>query len=451
MHSIALAELPTAKNAEGPAHDFFLSYPYLLVWTDQVDVWRLSDSADLTHIITLEVYVTKPSGPTPIIDHARGLLILPEPIRVGPPQLRIFTLRNGGLARDIELYGRLADVDIQYRQADGHALVLLVEDAGASQPHGKTSIVEVDVARIVSNAGSSISFLSRVNLPPHLNEREKLRDLPPLVLEPISFGKNGDIIATSTTRRLGKVDLLYWQAGPSTDDRQLTKTLELLPGLEGCKSMLPARHLAVDDSTLVLCTHEDAGPAITERTSVRALDTSSLAVRWSAKPIPGQVRTLHHIPSLDVLVLSAAQDVTNHDEDRESLQIRTAIVVLDARTGDRRAIHAVDSDAQGSYVVDCFVSPDWDNPVVGLAWQNGDVLTVGLNKFIADGFEREGEGERARTLALFPAELIAASVGRKEIVTVAGVKKHPVISEGGREDDVPDWEEEEGKVMFAKW
>jgi hypothetical protein len=160
---------------------------------------------------------------------------------------------------------------------------------------------------------------------------------------------------------------------------------------------------------------------------------------------------LHHIPSLNVFVLSAEHDVTNHEEDRESLQMRTAIVVLDAHTGDRRAIHAVDSDAQGSYIVDCFVSPDSDNPVVGLAWQNGDFLTVDLKKFIADGFEREGEGERARTLALFPAELIAASMGHKEIIAVAGAKKHPVISEGGREEDIPDWEEEEGKVMFAKW
>jgi len=329
--------------------------------------------------------------------------------------------------------------------------VLLVEDAGALQPHGKTSIVEVDVTGIISNASPSVNFLSLVNLPPHLNDREKLRDLPHLVLEPISFSKNGDIIATSTTRWLGKVDLLYWQAGPGKDDRQLTKTLELLPGLEGCNSMLPAPYIAIDDSTLVLCTREDAGPAVTERTSVRGLDTASLTARWTANPIPGQVKTLHHIPSLNVVVLSAAQDVTNHDEDRESLQIRTAIVVLDARTGDERAIHAVHSDVQGSDIVDCFGAPDVDNPVVGLAWQNGDFLTVDLNKFIADGFEREGEGERARTLALFPAELIAASMGRKEIVAVAGVKKHPVISEGGREDDIPDWEEEEGKVMFAKW
>ncbi|KAJ7806532.1 hypothetical protein B0H14DRAFT_2875459 [Mycena olivaceomarginata] len=415
MHSIALAELPIAENAEGPAQDFFLSYPYLLIWTDQVDVWRFSDSSELTHITTLDVYVDKPSRPTPIIDHARGLLILPDTICIGSPQLRIFTLHDGELARDIELYGWFADVDMQYRQADGHALVLLAEDAGISRPRGKKSIVEVDVAGIISNVDPSVSFLSLINLPQHLAERQKLLDLPPLILEPISFGKNGDIIAN--------VDLLYWQTGPGKDDRQLIKTLELLP--------------AADDTTLILCTHENAGPRITERTSIRGLDTSTFT-------------TLHHIPSLNVLVLSAEHDVTNHEEDRESLQMRTAIVVLDAHTGDRRAIHAVDSDAQGSYIVDCFVSPDSD-PVVGLAWQNGDFLTVDLEKFIADGFEREGEGERARTLALFPAELIAASMGRKEIIAVAGVKKHPVISEGGREEDIPDWEEEEGKVMFAKW
>ncbi|KAJ6569131.1 hypothetical protein B0H19DRAFT_1256798 [Mycena capillaripes] len=280
--SILLAELPTAENAEGPAHDFFLSYPYLLVWTNQVDVWRFSDSSDLTHITTLDVYVTKPFGVTPIIDHARGLLILPEPIS----------------------------------------------------------------------------------------------------------------------------------------------------SLEGCKSMLLVCHLAVDDSILVLCTREDAGPAIITRTSV--LNTSSLTVGWTAKPILGRVMTMHSIPSLKFFVLSAGQDVTNHDDDRESLQIRTAIFVLDARMGDRLAIHAVDSDVQGSYIVDCFVSPDSDNPVQ---------VHCG----------RLRESEWARTLALFPVELTAASLGPKEIVAVAGVKKHPVISEGGREEDIPDWEEEEGKVVFAKW
>ncbi|KAJ7040269.1 hypothetical protein C8F04DRAFT_250491 [Mycena alexandri] len=446
MHSIALAELPTGPDAEGPPLDFYLSYPYLLVWTDQVDVWQFSDNSDLTHIATLEDHwhVNKPWGPAPIIDHARGMLILPQPIRIGPPRLRIFTLQDGELVRDIELsFGDLVDVDIHYRKADGHILVLLVEDARALPPHGKTSIVEVDVL------DDGARFLSLVTLPPHLDEREK--GDTPLVLQPIFFGKNGDIIATSTTRWLGRVDLLYWQAKPGEDDRRLTRTLELLPALEDCKAMLPVRHLALDDSTLVLCTHEDAGPAITEQTSVRALDTSSSTVKWTAQPIPGKIKTLHHIPSLDVLVLSAKQDVTNHDEERDWFQICTAVVVLDARTGDRRILHAVDSDAQGSYVVDCFVSSDLDNPVVGLAWKNGDVLTVDLNKFIADGFEREAGGERARTLPLFPADIIAASMGRKEIVAVAGVKKHPPISEGGTEEDIPDWEEEEGKVMLAKW
>ncbi|KAJ7155883.1 hypothetical protein C8R46DRAFT_435082 [Mycena filopes] len=447
MHSIALAELPTSENAEGPPHDFFLSYPYLLVWTDQVDVWRFSDSSDLTHVTLLSEYVTKPSGPTPIVDHARQLLILPEPIHIGgPPRLCIFDLRDGELARDIDLPGDLADVDILYRQADGHALVLLVEDV--RNPQAKTSILEVDVTGNTSNA-------LPINLPPHLEEREKHRDRPPLVLHPIFFGTNGDIISTSTTRWLGKVDLLQWEAPSGEETRPLTKTHELLPSLEGCEAMLPTRHLAIDDSTLILCTCEAGRLATDEHTSVRALDPSTLTVRWTAKPIPGKVERMFHVPSLGVLVLSADHDVTDHGVERESLQYSTAIVVLDARTGERRAIDAVDSDVQGSWVVDCFVSASDGNDglVVGLAWKNGDVLTVGLEEFIARGFEREGEGAgtRARTLALFPTELIAVSMGRREIVAVAGVKKHPVISEGGREEDVPDWEEEEGRVMLAKW
>ncbi|KAJ7616181.1 hypothetical protein DFH06DRAFT_1343419 [Mycena polygramma] len=447
MHSIELAELSAAENSEGPANDYFLSYPYLLVWTDQVDVWRFTDASDLTHVAMLDVYVAKPySVPAPIIDHVRGLLILPE-LFCSPPRLCIFTLRNGELARDIKLHGRIADVDIQYRQADGHALLLLVD--------------QVDVTGTTSADDPSVSFLNLVSLPSHLEEREKRRDLPPLVLHPISFRQNGDIIATSTTKWLGKVDLLYWQAGPSdTDDRQFTRMLELLPSLDGCKRMLPACHLSLNDDTLVLCTLEAAGPTVTERrTSIRALDTSSLAVRWTATPIAGEVRAMRHIASLDILVLFSEHNVTNQDEDHKCSQIRTAVAVLDVRTGHQRAIHAVDSSVQGSFIVGsfsnlplgCFMSSDEEDPVVGLTWMNGDVLTISLKEFLTDGFEREGDSERARTISLFPTEVIAASMGRKEIVVVAGMKKHPVVSEGGREEDVPEWEEEEGTVMLARW
>ncbi|KAJ7616224.1 hypothetical protein DFH06DRAFT_1307183 [Mycena polygramma] len=206
--------------------------------------------------------------------------------------------------------------------------------------------------------------------------------------------------------------------------------------------MRSTRHLTIDDDTLVLCTHEDAGPAITGQTVVRALDTSNLAVRWTAKPIPGEVRTLRYISSLNILVLSSYHDITNHLEERDHPRIRTIVVVLDARNGKRRAMDTVDSDVQGSFIVGAdssvpngkgfFVSSDVDEPVVGLAWKNGDVLTVSLKKFIAAGFEREGDGGRARTVALFPADVTIASMGRKGIFAVAGAKR------------------KKGKVMFAK-
>jgi hypothetical protein len=451
MHPVTLADLPTAENAEGPAHNFFLSYPYLLIWTDQIDIWRFTDSSELTHIDTLSEYVEKTySEPAPIIDYARGLVILPEPIRVGPPRLRVFSLHDGELVRDVELYGRLSDVPIKYRQADGHALVLLVTNS--PEPHGQTSIVEVDVTGSRDDSGT-VEALSHViggvELPVHLAEREKLRDIPPLVLEPVFFGEAGDIIATSTTRWLGTVDLFHWGTRPSMGDRQLVKTLELLPSQEECESMLPARHLSIDESTVILCTHEIPRGSTTGRTSIRAIDTSGLTVRWTAMPVSGNVKTLHYLPTLNLAVVSAEKEIS--DVDDESMQYRTSIVVLDVRTGEQRAIHAVDSLTQGSYVVDFFVSCDPENPTLCLVWTNGEVLTVSLDDLIKNGLEREGEGKRARALAVFPTEVIAAGVGRKEIMAVAGVKKHPVISEGGREEDVPDWEEEPGKVMLAKW
>ncbi|KAJ6460458.1 hypothetical protein C8R47DRAFT_1202685 [Mycena vitilis] len=146
---------------------------------------------------------------------------------------------------------------------------------------------------------------------------------------------------------------------------------------------------------------------------------TNLAVRWTAKPIPGEVKTLHYVPSLNVLVLSSCHDITNHLEKRESSRILVA--VLDTRNGKRRAMDTIDSVVQGLL------------RLVGLAWTNDDALAVSLKKFITDGFEREGAGGRARTVALFPADVTVASMGRQEFFAVAGVNKR------------------KAKLMFAKW
>ncbi|KAJ7616219.1 hypothetical protein DFH06DRAFT_1307178 [Mycena polygramma] len=424
MHPIALAELPTAENAEGPPHDFFLAYPYLIVWTDQVDVWLSSNSSDPTHVTTLDVYFERFNyDPMPVIDHTRRLLIIRDSIHTS--MLRIFSLRDGELIRSIKLERFIATVDMQYRQEDGHALVLL--DSNFLPTQRKTRIVEVDVT---GSAAPGVKVVSLVGLPPHLE------DLEDLFLPAIFFGKDGDIITTWTTDWRDKVDLLHWHTWPGDMScLQLSRTRELLPSRKGCKAMQLTRHLAVDDSTLVLCVHENTDHLIAEQTSVRALNTSNLAVRWTAKAIPGKVESLHHIPSLNMLVLSSCHDITNHHEPREYLQLR---------------MHG--SYTIPGFLVDLFVSSDEDDPAICLVWNNGEVLAVGVNEFIADGFEREGEGERERTVTLFPTEVTAASVGRREIVAMAGVKKHHIDSQGSYEGGkIPDWEEEGGKVMFAKW
>ncbi|KAF7290336.1 hypothetical protein HMN09_01291600 [Mycena chlorophos] len=445
MHATSLSELPEAPDAEDPPTDFFLRYPYLLVWTDQVDVWRLSDGT-MTHVCMLEEHIDKPWEQSPVIDAARKLLVIPEAFR-RPPRLRIYALESGEILRDVELFGRIADVELEYRASDARALVLLTEQTSPAFPHGQTTIVLVDIFEGAILPGDR-------NLPPQLSEREERRDIPPMVLEPVFFGVGDEVVATSTTKWLGKVDLLAW--GPEEEQGSgPSKTLELRPGQPECKSMVPRHHIAVDENSFVLCSHEDPFPERGEKTSVRRIEAKTLSLHWEAHPIPGKIKTIAFVPVLGALVLSTTHDITDHENDPErmSLQIETVVVVLDVETGEQRALHSVDSDAQQSFVVDVLVSADPNAPVLTLVWKNGDVLSVGLSEFVEDGFPRDSVSgmKRAQTQAVLPADVISASVGRRELIAVAGVRKHPVRSQGGSDEEEPDWDEDDGRVMLATW
>jgi hypothetical protein len=75
------------------------SYPYLLVWTNQVDIWHFMNPAKRTHVYTLSDYLAKAyDKPAPIIDQARELVILRVPYRTSPTQLRAFNLLDGNSA-----------------------------------------------------------------------------------------------------------------------------------------------------------------------------------------------------------------------------------------------------------------------------------------------------------------------------------------------------------------
>nr|GAT51913.1 predicted protein [Mycena chlorophos] len=394
MYATSFSELPTAPDAEDPPSDFFLSYPYLLVWTDQVDLWRLSEGK-LTHVCLLEEHIEKPRDYSPIFDAKNDVLVIAEPYNI-PRRLRVYALHSGDHLHDIELYTRMADFELEYRPSDGHALVLLIEDVSPAFPRGRTAIVEVDLLNGV------VLHERTIYLPPELSERETDRDIPPLVLEPVFFGAGDNVVATSTTRWLGKLNVLSW--GPNDrdrDDAAPTQTIEFVSGLLQCDSMVPLRHYAVDERSFVLCTHECRYYEGVGYTSVRRIAVPGLSILWKAAPIPGDFHkagTLAYVPALGLLVLSIHYDTSRGDPDRVYFQLETVVVVLDAETGEQRAVDSIDSDTEQDRIIDVQVSADED-PVLCVFWRRGEVLLVRLQEFIESGFPREsvGDGKRVQT------------------------------------------------------
>ncbi|KAF7290342.1 hypothetical protein HMN09_01292200 [Mycena chlorophos] len=428
MYATSISELPIAPDAEDPSSDFFLSYPYLLVWTDQVDLWRLSEGKP-THVCLLEEHIDKPRSHSPIFDAKNNILVIAEPYHV-PTRLRVYALHSGDHLRDIQLYADLAGFDFEYRPSDGHVLVLLSEDNSPAYPRGRTAIVDVDLLDGV------VLHERTLYLPPELSERETSCGDPQLVLTPVFFGAGDDVVATSTTKWLGKLDLLSWGTNNRDgDDAEPTQTIEFVSGLSRCDSMVALRHLAVDEHSFVLCTHECRYYEGVGYTSVRRIAVPGLSILWEAAPIPGDLHaaeTLAYLPALGLL-------------------LETVVAVLDAETGEQRAVDSIESDIQQDWVIDVHVSADED-PVLCVFWRRGEVLLVRLQEFIESGFPRESvaNGKRVQAQAVFPADVISVGVGRREAVAIAGVRKYSVDSRRGS-DEWPDWDEEDGTVVLARW
>jgi hypothetical protein len=446
--SLSLVTLPSVQSAEGPAQEYALLYPYILIWTDQVDLWRFArHSSDLTHVATLSEHVPKPhiSGrsPQPSIDEERKLLVIPEhfPIMGGPPKLWVFNLVNGELIREVKLYGRIAAVPILYH--NGHALTLLSEEKSESLPNGQTSMVLCDIA-------GDGWLVSSVNLPSDLSERESLRDVPPLILEPIFFGANGDILATSTTRWLGKIDLLRWRGPQITDDQQPDARLELQPIRQDTKSMVPGCYVDLSSNICVLCTHEEVNYDVEpldhmDLTSVKAIDAETMTVQWTAEPIWGQANHVQHVPTLGIILVFGTQTLDRGDEARKNVRHSTFVAVLDAQTGAHRKLDTIDSDMQGGYLISVSLSAGEVDQSLVAVWDNGDVNIVKLQKFMESGFDRDGP--RLPTMKVFPSLVVTADVAQGSVVAVAGAKTERAVSEGSFEALAT----EEATVFMAEW
>jgi hypothetical protein len=445
--AVSLVTLPSIQSTVGLAQDYALVYPYLLLWTNQIDLWRFAHhSSDLTHVATLSEHVPRPyiggRSPQPYIDRELNLLVIPEhfPIMGDPPKLWVFNLVDGELIREVKLYGRLAEVPIMYR--NGHALTLLTEDKSEAMPHGQTSIVLCDIA-------GDGWLISGVNLPQDLTERERLRDAPPLVLEPIFFGANGDVLATSTTKWLGKIDLLRWRGPQIVEDQQPDARLELQPIRQETQSMVPGCSMDLSSNICVLCTHEavkyDVKPLDhMDLTSVKAIDVETMTVKWTAEPLWGKTNHIQHVPPLEAIVIFGAQDIDRGDETRSKIRVSTFVAVLDAQTGARQRLDSIDSDVLG-YLVSISLSAGEADLSLITVWETGDVNIISLQKFIDNGFD--WDGLRLPTKKVFPSLVVTADAAHDCMIVVAGAKTYRAVSERSFEE----LSTEEAMVFMAEW
>jgi hypothetical protein len=447
LHSPFLVTVPLIETDEGLPQEYAMVYPHLLIWTDRVDLWRLDeDSFDLIHVATLFVDVsTWRFGHKPFIDEERKLLVIPEHFPTsGPPKLRVFNLADGALIRKVHLYGSLANVPILYR--NGHALTLIMEERSKDLPNGQTNIVLCDIA-------GDGWLVSGVNLPPDMAQREKYMhsSTAPLILEPMFFGSDGDVLATSTTQWLGKLDLLCWRGPQIKDDQQPDARLELQPVRPGTQSMVPGCYIDLGSNVCVLCTNEavkyDVEPLDhMDLTSVKAIDVETMTVKWTAEPIWGEANHVQHVPTLGVILVFGTQDIHRGDITRVSIRDSTYVAVIDAKSGSLRMMDTIDSGVQGNYIVSISLSGQDLNSCLVTVWDSGEVNIIGFRQFMESGFERDGL--RLQTTKVFPEHVVKADVTPRYIVAMAGAGKMRTQSDSSSYSVIA---VEEATVLMADW
>jgi hypothetical protein len=443
-----LVTLPTTANSGGLAHDYVLIYPYIIIWTNRVDVWRFAaGSYDLAHVATLSENVDRPyldRIPQSLIDQERGILVIPEWNHLPTllPQLWVYNLADGGLLREVKLFGRFADTPIPYR--NGHAMTVILEDFSSKLPPlGQTTMVLCDLT-------GDDGVVSRVNLPKDLAEREGPRGNVSHILEPIFLSMNGDVLATSTTPSLGKIDLLRWRGPQIADGQQPDARLQLLPVRQETQSMIMGCYTNISQAACLLCAQEEVELQCREfayLTSVVVIDVETMSVQWSAEPLWGKATRVQHVPSLGLVLVTGTRELDSEDQTRMDFREVTFAAALDARTGARQMLDTIDPDIQGDDVVSIATSADPVQPSLVTIWYDGAVNITDLEQFSKSGFDRDGH-HRLHTTATFPGRVTTADVAERSIVAVVDILTYRSESENGSFEAAST---EEATVFMAGW
>jgi len=269
---------------DGDVEAFYVHQSYVLTFgKSSVDVCRAGGPhARLEHVAHLAHFVQPPPYQLdPVFDTDRNLIVIADQTEESvPPSLLVFSLVDGRLIRKLELYGTLTEDRLRY--ADGKVLVATVEDL--------TTILLCDV---LGDGG----VLGRAALPTRLRACEEKRlNTNGGVLLPVHVRPNGDIFAASSEAWDDKIEVLRWRGADVPHSPEPDASCQLEVGVEDGDQIYPTCSASLDANTFVLAVYEADGNVLPTKsacqTSVYAIDTETMTIRWHATPIGGWVHTI---------------------------------------------------------------------------------------------------------------------------------------------------------------
>ncbi|KAH9840319.1 uncharacterized protein C8Q71DRAFT_746915 [Rhodofomes roseus] len=187
------------------------------------------------------------------------------------------------------------------------------------------------------------------------------------------------------------MEVLFWRGADVPKSLEPAASLTLDCGVEGGDEVHPTCSAPLDEKTFLLPVYEALGSFLQIgsacQTSIYAIDTETMTIRWHAKPIGGWVHTIRYVAALDVIVAFGRHQ---HDDDQKR-DTFGYVVALDPATGSERRMETISHGVQGSPVEYGGLSRIADDFVVVVVFDDGSTCAVELTHFLEHGFPREGE------------------------------------------------------------
>ncbi|KZW02794.1 hypothetical protein EXIGLDRAFT_730904 [Exidia glandulosa HHB12029] len=349
------------------------------------NLWTLSnDGRRLDHLKILRT-LEEPGGIAPIVDTERKLVAITGRSS-GPPELHISDISSGDLVRTLMLYGSLDDVRMPYSSRLGHALV-------------STRVVDELPRVLVVDVAGNGWIAGVAYIPPDLRTSTDDRPDPQFGAEHIT--DDGDIICSYVAPPLPDgVDhftLIRWNGTPNENTLPAVRADLSISLVDGDAVSVSCCLPFCDDALLVSACEavQDAIDTAYSRWSVlRAIGLRALDTLWTAEPVWGVIRRLHHAVDAGVVLATGTQNA--REDGGKNIPV-SFIAAFDDKTGALRRLERVNHIAQGVSVRLCAATSD----TVIVIFANGDMSMASLDDFLAHGLARDVDTHKVATTQLW--------------------------------------------------